>query len=84
MAETDRIEQLERELDHLMHEVERYRSAAEDALQQLDWCIGYFSGARKQEIAGVLSANRAHIRREYLRRSNQDQPVSAASRPERA
>ena len=77
--ETDRIEQLEQELDHLMHEVERYRSAAEDALQQVDWCIGYFHGARKGEIARVLSSNRAHIRREYMRRSAQEQPVEAAS-----
>jgi predicted nucleic acid-binding Zn-ribbon protein len=74
-TETDRIKQLEQELDHLMNEVERYRSAAEDALQQLDWCIGYFAGARKGEVAGVLSANRTHIRKQYLRRSNQKQPV---------
>ena len=73
----DRIEQLEQELDHLMHEVERYRSAAEDALQQLDWCIGYFAGAHKGQIAGVLSANRAHIRKAYMRRSDQKQPTQA-------
>ena len=73
--ETDRIEQLEQELDHLMQEVERYRSAAEDALQQLDWCIGYFAGARKGQISGVLSANRTHIRKQYLRRSGQGQPT---------
>ena len=30
-----------------MEEVERYRSAAEDAMKQLDWCIGYFAGSRK-------------------------------------
>ena len=74
-AETDRIQQLEKELDHLMHEVERYRSAAEDALQQLDWCIGYFAGAHKGQISGVLSANRTHIRKAYLRRANQKQPT---------
>ena len=50
---TDRIEQLEAELDHLMHEVERYRSAAEDALQQLDWCIGYFTGSKQGDDVGV-------------------------------
>ena len=32
----------------LMEEVERYRSAAEDTLQQLDWCIGYFAGSKKE------------------------------------
>ena len=72
---TDRIEQLEAELDHLMHEVERYRSAAEDALQQLDWCIGYFTASKQGDVAKVLSANRSHIRREYMRRSAQEQPV---------
>jgi hypothetical protein len=76
-TETERITQLEGELDHLMHEVERYRSAAEDALQQLDWCIGWFAGAKKGDVAGVLSANRTHIRREYMRRGEQKQPVKA-------
>ena len=27
------------------------RQAAEDALQQLDWAIGYLHGIRKQEIS---------------------------------
>lgn len=74
-AESDRIEELEKDVAHLMEEVERYRSAAEDALQQLDWCIGYFAGARKGQISGVLSANRTHIRRQYMRRSTQGQPT---------
>lgn len=69
-----RVEQLEGELDDLMHDVERYRSAAEDALQQLEWCIGYFSGTQKGHVARVLSANRSHIRREYLRRESQATP----------
>ncbi len=29
---------------------ERYRQAAEDALQQLDWCIGYLHGIHKTPI----------------------------------
>ena len=74
-TETERITQLEGELDHLMHEVERYRSAAEDALQQLDWCIGYLAGSQKGGVARVLSANRTHIREKYLRRAAQKQPV---------
>ena len=28
-------------------EVERYRQASEDALQQLDWCIGYSTALEK-------------------------------------
>ena len=32
---------------------ERYRRAAEDALQQLDWCIGYLHGIRKVKISAT-------------------------------
>ena len=32
-------------------DVDRYRKAAEDALQQLDWAIGYLHGIRKTEIS---------------------------------
>jgi predicted nucleic acid-binding Zn-ribbon protein len=78
-SEASRIAELEDELVHLMEEVERYRSAAEDALQQLDWCIGYLAGANKGQVAKVLSANRAHIRRTYLRRAEQHTPSSQAA-----
>ena len=56
-------------------ELERYRQAAEDALQQLDWCIGYLHGIRKTEISRALAKNRAHIRTELLRRP--EEPVPA-------
>ncbi len=36
-------------------EVERYRQAAEDALQQLDWCIGYLHGIRKVDVSRALA-----------------------------
>jgi hypothetical protein len=57
------------------HELERYRQAAEDALQQLDWCIGYLHGIRKMDISRALAKNRAHIRTQLLRRP--EQPVPA-------
>ena len=47
-------------------ETERYRRAAEDALQQLDWTIGYLHGIRKLEISRALAKNRAFIRRNLL------------------
>ena len=47
-------------------EVERYRRAAEDALQQLDWCIGYLHGIRKVQVSRALSKNRSYIRKELL------------------
>ena len=56
-------------------EVERYRRAAEDALQQLDWCIGYLHGIRKTDISRALAKNRSHIRTELLRRH--EAPVPA-------
>jgi hypothetical protein len=56
-------------------ELERYREAAEDALQQLDWCIGYLHGIRKVQISRALAKNRAHIRNELLRRSEQPSPA---------
>lgn len=75
-GEKDRAHELELEVAHLMEEVERYRSAAEDALQQLDWCIGYFAGTKNGKVAQVLSANRAHIRRQYLKRADQTTPAA--------
>jgi hypothetical protein len=55
-------------------EVERYRRASEDALQQLDWCIGYMHGSGKKGIARSLSKNRAHIRTHLLKRAEQPMP----------
>jgi hypothetical protein len=44
-------------------EVRRYREAAEETLNQLDWCVGYLYRIRKPEIARVLERNRSSIRR---------------------
>ena len=67
------------QLSELEKEVERYRRASEDALQQLDWCIGYFHGCGKKGIARALSDNRSHIRRHLLQRSEQPVPTQRAS-----
>jgi hypothetical protein len=48
--------------------VDRYRQAAEVALDQLEWAIRYLERIRKPEIAGVLAKNHAHIRRQLLDR----------------
>ena len=55
-------------------ELERYRRAAEDALQQLDWAIGYLHGIRKTEISRALAKNRSYIRSNLLDRSEQPDP----------
>jgi hypothetical protein len=47
-------------------EKDRYRRAAEDALQQLDWAIGYLHGIHKTEISKALAKNRSHIRTQLL------------------
>jgi len=56
-------------------ELERYRRAAEDALQQLDWCIGYLHGLRKVEISRALAKNRSYIRTALLDRPEQPYPA---------
>jgi len=59
---------------------ERYRQAAEEALQQLDWCIGYLHGIRKRKISMRLAKNRAIIRRNLMRES--EQPLPSQVTPE--
>ena len=54
---TDRAE--EREADG-----ERYRAAAEAALDQLDWCIAYLHRIRKSPIATALAQNQSQIRKQ--------------------
>ena len=55
-------------------EADRYRKAAEDALQQLDWAIGYLHGIRKTKISKSLAKNRSYIRHQLMGRSEQPVP----------
>jgi hypothetical protein len=55
-------------------EADRYRQAAEDALQQLDWTIGYLHGIHKTEISKALAKNRSFIRTQLLHESDQGLP----------
>ena len=43
---------------------ERYRRAAEETLDQLDWCINYLHRIRKPRIAQAIEKNRSTIRRQ--------------------
>jgi hypothetical protein len=54
-------------------ETDRYRRAAEDALQQLDWAIGYLHGIKKTEISKALAQNRTYIRRNLM--GEPDEPL---------
>lgn len=50
-------------------DTDRYRQAAEDALQQLDWCIGYLHGIHKTKISAQLARNRTFIKRELMKQA---------------
>jgi hypothetical protein len=57
---------------------ERYRQAAEDALQQLDWCIGYLHGIRKSKLSSQLARNRSYIKRNLMKEASEPLPTEAA------
>jgi hypothetical protein len=42
-------------------EIERYQEAADSALGQLEWIIGYLHKIRKPELARALDHNRKQI-----------------------
>lgn len=60
-------------------DADRYRQAAEDALGQLDWCIGYLHGIRKTAISAQLAKNRAYIRRALMREAHEPVPSESVS-----
>lgn len=55
-------------------ETDRYRQAAEDALQQLDWCIGYLHGIHKTKISSALAKNRTFIKRNLMKQDTEPIP----------
>jgi hypothetical protein len=60
-------------------DAERYRRAAEDALQQLDWCIGYLHGIRKSELSARLAKNRTFIKTNLMKEPTEPLPSSETS-----
>ncbi len=70
------LEELEAKNAELMEQVDKYRTATEDALQQLDWCIGYFAASKNRGVAKSLGANRAYIRTRLLGRAEQSLPTN--------
>jgi len=59
-------------------DVERYKQAANDALQLLDWCIGYLVGIHKGSIASTLAEGRAHIRKQLMHEPDEPVPTKSA------
>lgn len=60
-------------------EADRYRQAAEDALQQLDWTIGYLHGIHKVEISKALAKNRSYIRKRLMGEAEEPLPGQQTS-----
>jgi hypothetical protein len=56
----------DRDLDEaaMDDEIARYRRAAEETLDQLDWCVKYLYRIRKPRIAGTVDKNRKTIQRQ--------------------
>jgi hypothetical protein len=56
----------DRDLDEaaIDDEIARYRRAAEETLDQLDWCVKYLYRIRKPRIASTVDKNRATIQRQ--------------------
>jgi hypothetical protein len=80
-ASRQSVEDVERRarIPQLENEVERYRKASEDTLQQLDWCIGYMCGTGRIAVARALSKNRSYIRTHLLKRAEQPLPTEPAA-----
>ena len=60
-------------------ESDRYREAAEEALQHLDWCIGYLHGIRKSQLSARLAENRDWIKKNLMRTPVSPLPSSTTS-----
>ena len=60
-------------------ESDRYRQAAEDALQQLDWTIGYLHGIHKTDISKALAKNRSYIRHSLMGEAKEPLPDEKTS-----
>jgi hypothetical protein len=60
-------------------EAERYRHAAEEALQQLDWCIGYLHGIRKAHLSARLAKNREYIKRSLMKETTAPVPTATTA-----
>jgi hypothetical protein len=67
--------QSSKQSDSKQDETDRYRRAAEDALQQLDWAIGYLHGIRKTEISRALAKNRTFIRKRLMGQAEEPMPT---------
>jgi hypothetical protein len=54
----------------------RYKQAATEALEMIDWSIGFLVGSHKEKIAGQLARNRKHIREDLMREPAESVPTT--------
>jgi hypothetical protein len=54
----------------------RYKQAATEALEMIDWSIGFLVGSHKEKIAGQLARNRKHIREDLMREPSEPVPTT--------
>ena len=55
---------------------ERYKQAATEALEMIDWSIGFLVGSHKEKIADQLARNRKHIREDLMREPAEPVPTA--------
>ena len=59
-------------------EADRYKQAANDTLEMLDWCIGYLVGIHKDQIASRIASNRRYIKEHLMHEPDESVPTSDA------
>jgi outer membrane translocation and assembly module TamA len=80
MAQNDAKRSTKSEKDETKQdEADRYKQAAEDALQQLDWTMGYLHGIRKMEISKALAKNRSFIRKQLMHERDPGVPTQEST-----
>lgn len=79
LSDADQIKELELEVERLHGDVDRYRNACYDSMQQLSWCIGYLAGNSRPRQAEGMAHNLAYIRRAVLNRAPETMPPAKDS-----
>ena len=64
---------------HEDENLSRYRRVVADALEQLDWCIGYLHAIGRTKVASVLAQNRSVLRSQIIRRPAEPLPSERRS-----
>ena len=78
-SDAERVKELQLEVERLQGDVERYRNACYDSMQQLSWCIGYLAGHHSTKYAQAMGKNLAYIREGVLNRAPEPMPPAQNS-----